>query len=146
MPPTRKRIQIGIPIRDCSGAAGGRACQGAPRELLGPAGEWTIGCAIGELGTSTGGPATWATATIWHCLGINIEGHSEMLGRNPAYRLFIGETGLVRTVGYWGRLQPNSQRRFDRLGLSAGPVSQTLWFTPQMSTITGKLAAFDRCC
>jgi len=55
------------------------------------------------------GPTVWATATIWHCLGVNAEGHSMILGGNDAashYKLFIGEGGLQCTVGYWGRFQP----------------------------------------
>ena len=28
------------------------------------------------------GPSAWATATIWHCLGINAEGHSMIVGGN----------------------------------------------------------------
>ena len=55
------------------------------------------------------GPAAWVTATMWHCLGINVEGHSMILGGNSAasnYKLFIGEGGLICTMGYWGRFQP----------------------------------------
>ena len=55
------------------------------------------------------GPAAWVTATMWHCLGINAEGHSMILGGNQAasnYKLFVGEGGLMCTMGYWGRLQP----------------------------------------
>jgi opacity protein-like surface antigen len=55
------------------------------------------------------GPAAWATATVWHCLGINAEGHSMIVGGNreaPNYKLFVGEGGLMCTMGYWGRFQP----------------------------------------
>ncbi len=55
------------------------------------------------------GPAAWVTATIWHCLGINAEGHSMILGGNQIasnYKLFIGEGGVMCTMGYWGRFQP----------------------------------------
>jgi hypothetical protein len=53
------------------------------------------------------GPAAWATATIAHCLGINVEGHSMIVGGNaPHYKLFVGEGGLICTMGYWGRFQP----------------------------------------
>jgi opacity protein-like surface antigen len=55
------------------------------------------------------GPAAWATATMWHCLGINAEGHSMIVGGNNTaqdYKLFIGEGGLMCTMGYWGRFQP----------------------------------------
>jgi hypothetical protein len=49
------------------------------------------------------GPAAWVTSTMWHCLGINAEGHS-LISSN--YKLFVGEGGLICTMGYWGRLQP----------------------------------------
>jgi hypothetical protein len=55
------------------------------------------------------GPAAWVTASIWHCLGINVEGHSMILGGNSNasnYKLFVGEGGLMCTMGYWGRFQP----------------------------------------
>jgi hypothetical protein len=56
------------------------------------------------------GPTAWATATIWHCLGINAEGHSMIVGGNQQkasnYKLFVGEGGLMCTMGYWGRFQP----------------------------------------
>lgn len=55
------------------------------------------------------GPSAWATATIWHCLGINAEGHSMIIGGNQEasnYKLFVGEGGLMCTMGYWGRFQP----------------------------------------
>ena len=47
------------------------------------------------------GPTAWATATFWHCLGINAEGHSMILGGNHEashYKLFIGEGGLICTT------------------------------------------------
>jgi hypothetical protein len=55
------------------------------------------------------GPAAWATISVWHCLGVNVEGHSLIVGGNAAaskYKLFIGEGGLMCTMGYWGRFQP----------------------------------------
>ena len=56
------------------------------------------------------GPSAWATATIWHCLGINAEGHSMIVGGGNQeasnYKLFVGEGGLMCTMGYWGRFQP----------------------------------------
>jgi opacity protein-like surface antigen len=55
------------------------------------------------------GPAVWATATMWHCLGINAELHSMIVGGNKNasdYKLFVGEGGLMCTMGYWGRFQP----------------------------------------
>ena len=84
--------------------------RGPPREVERAVREWTIGRAIGKMGTSTGwGPSAWATATMWHCLGVNVEGHSMILGGNQKasnYKLFVGEGGLMCTMGYWGRLQP----------------------------------------
>jgi opacity protein-like surface antigen len=55
------------------------------------------------------GPTAWLTTNMWHCLGINVEGHSMIVGGNkPAqnYKFFVGEGGLVCTMGYWGRFQP----------------------------------------
>jgi hypothetical protein len=55
------------------------------------------------------GPTAWVTATMWHCLGINVEGHSMVVGGNQIasnYKLFVGEGGVMCTMGYWGRLQP----------------------------------------
>jgi len=55
------------------------------------------------------GPSVWATATMWHCLGITAEGHSMIIGGNDLasrYKLFTAEGGLMCTMGYWGRLQP----------------------------------------
>ncbi len=55
------------------------------------------------------GPTAWVTATIWHCLGVNVEGHSMIVGGNgnaSNYKLFVGEGGLMCTMGYWGRFQP----------------------------------------
>jgi hypothetical protein len=40
------------------------------------------------------GPSAWATATLWHCLGINAETHSMIVGGNQLasnYKLFVGE-------------------------------------------------------
>src|ERR1700686_4756443 len=48
--------------------------------------------------TNRWGPAAWATANIWHCLGINVEGHSMVFGGNQIasnYKLFVGEGGLM---------------------------------------------------
>lgn len=67
------------------------------------------------------GPTAWATATIWHCLGINAEGHSMILGGDKAtslYKLFIGEGGLICTTGYWGRFQPISKGELGFASLS----------------------------
>lgn len=55
------------------------------------------------------GPAAWVTATLWHCLGMNVEGHSMIVGGDSYasnYKLFVGEGGLMCTMGYWGRFQP----------------------------------------
>ena len=55
------------------------------------------------------GPSAWVTATMWHCFGINVEGHSMIVGGNQLasnYKLFVGEGGLMCTMGYWGRFQP----------------------------------------
>ena len=63
----------------------------------------------GRAGINRWGPAAWVTATMWHCLGVNVEGHSMIIGGNQYssnYKLFVGEGGLMCTMGYWGRFQP----------------------------------------
>lgn len=55
------------------------------------------------------GPAAWISTNMWHCLGVNVEGHSMIVGGNRSasnYKLFVGEGGLMCTMGYWGRFQP----------------------------------------
>ena len=55
------------------------------------------------------GASAWASTTIWHCLGINAEGHSMIVGGNRVashYKLFVGEGGLMCTVRAWDRFQP----------------------------------------
>lgn len=56
------------------------------------------------------GPSAWATLTIWHDLSIIAEGHSMILGGNPAasnFKYFAGGGGLIYTSGYFGRFQPS---------------------------------------
>ncbi len=74
------------------------------------------------------GPAVWATATIWHGLGINAEGHSMILGGNQTasnYKLFIGEGGLIYTTDHWGRLQPFFKGELGFASLSHPPNGTT---------------------
>jgi len=69
------------------------------------------------------GPTAWVTATMWHCLGLNVEGHSMIFGGNKVaspYKLFIGEGGLMCTTGYWGRFQPISKGELGLASLSQG--------------------------
>src|ERR1700758_5713460 len=75
---------------------------------------WSVGGGMdyfsgdyGAAGINRWGPAAWVTATMWHCLGLNIEGHSMIWGGDTDnYKLFQGSGGLMCTMGYWGRLQP----------------------------------------
>lgn len=81
------------------------------------------------------GPAAWVTAEIWHCLGLNIEGHSMIWGGNQNasnYKLFIGEGGVMCTMGYWGRFQPiyKAQMGFASLtqpGNGSGKLHSNYW-------------------
>ena len=71
------------------------------------------------------GPTAWATATIWHCLGINAETHSMLFGGNQTaapYKLVTGEGGLMCTTGYWGRFQPISKGEIGIASLSQGGI------------------------
>jgi polysaccharide biosynthesis/export protein len=55
------------------------------------------------------GSTVWASTTIWHCLGINAEGHSMIVGGNrnaSNYKLFVGDGGLICTFGAWDRFKP----------------------------------------
>ena len=69
------------------------------------------------------GPSVWATATFWHCLGINADGHSMILCGNhraSSYKLFVAEGGLMCTSGYWGRFQPIAKGELGLASLSQG--------------------------
>jgi len=68
---------------------------------------WSGDFQAGEI--NRWGPSAWATVSLWHCLGVNAEGHSMIVGGNQNashYKLFVGEGGLMCTMGYWGRFQP----------------------------------------
>jgi hypothetical protein len=78
------------------------------------------------------GPTAWATATFWHCLGVNAEGHSMIIGGNEVasnYKLFVGEGGLMCTMGYWGRFQPIYKGEVGFASLSPGGTGlhSTYW-------------------
>ncbi len=67
------------------------------------AGDW------GNADIHRWGASAWASTSIWHCLGINAEGHSMIAGGNRIashYKLFVGEGGLMCTVRAWDRFQP----------------------------------------
>ena len=88
---------------------------GKGKEILPPI-RWSAGAGMDYFSGDWGhgdinrwGPAAWVTATMWHCLGINVEGHSMIIGGNSVasnYKLFVGEGGVICTMGYWGRFQP----------------------------------------
>src|SRR5579863_4975616 len=68
---------------------------------------WSGDWGAGDI--NRGGATAWASTTIWHCLGINTEGHSMILAGNQKasnYKLFVGEAGLMCTVGAWDRFKP----------------------------------------
>jgi hypothetical protein len=54
------------------------------------------------------GPSAWATADLWHGLGINAEGHSMIIGGSRAseYKYFVGEGGLIYTYHHWRSVRP----------------------------------------
>jgi opacity protein-like surface antigen len=82
------------------------------------------------------GPAAWATASIWHGLGITAEGHSMILGGNQEasnYKLFVGEGGAIYTIDHWGRLQPYIKGELGYASLSR-PESSTGHFHSTFST------------
>src|SRR3954452_18786337 len=77
---------------------------------------WSVGAGMdywsGDWGAgdiNRWGGTAWASTTIWHCFGLNAEGHSMILAGNQRaskYKLFIGEGGLICTVGAWDRVHP----------------------------------------
>ena len=56
------------------------------------------------------GPSAWLTVNLWRGFGINIDGHSMILGTggsaNDHYKYFVGEGGLIYTYRGWRTVQP----------------------------------------
>ena len=107
-------VAVAVFLTSISGLAQVVPAAGKGRGL--PSVNWSVGAGMDYMSgdwrrgdINRWGPAAWATATLWHCLGVTAEGHSMIVGGNSAasnYKLFIGEGGLQCTMGYWGRFQP----------------------------------------
>ncbi len=60
-------------------------------------------------GVSRFGPALWITDQLWHGVGINLEGHSMILGGgapSPKYKYFVGEGGVIYKYEKYPRFTP----------------------------------------
>lgn len=70
------------------------------------------------------GPSAWATLTIWQGLGINVEGHSMIIGGNDiasSYKYFVGEGGLIYINRHWRSIQPFAKAELGFGSLSHPP-------------------------
>lgn len=55
------------------------------------------------------GPSAWASADLWHGLGINAEFHSMIAGGSrpsSQFKYFVGEGGLMYTYLHWRKFNP----------------------------------------
>ena len=55
------------------------------------------------------GPSVWASADIWHGLGVNMEVHSMIAGGSapsPRFKYVVGEGGLMYTYHHWKKINP----------------------------------------
>ena len=60
-------------------------------------------------GVSRFGPSVWVTDEFWHGIGVNIEGHSMIMGGgapSPKYKYFVGEGGLIYNYYKYRRFTP----------------------------------------
>lgn len=77
----------------------------------------------GDWGSSVHrfGPAVWASADIWHGLGINLEGHSMLAGgSDPSsrFKYYVGEGGLMYTYHRWRKFNPYAKAEMGFASLS----------------------------
>jgi len=66
------------------------------------------------------GPSAWASADLWHGLGINVEGHSMIFGgtNSSQYKYFVGEGGLMYTYHHWRMFRPYGKAELGFASLS----------------------------
>jgi len=68
------------------------------------------------------GPAAWVSADIWHGIGVNVEGHSMILGDwnslDPHYKYFSGQGGLMYTYHHWRKIRPFAKAQIGYASLS----------------------------
>lgn len=60
-------------------------------------------------GVNRFGPSAWFSTGIWKDLGINLEGHSMILGGgvpSPGYKYYVGEAGPMYTFHHFRNIQP----------------------------------------
>ena len=83
------------------------------------------------------GPSAWVTADISHGVGVNLEGHSMIVGGripNPSYKYFVGEGGVIYTYHRWRTIRPfvkgeigYASLSFPRTGLSYSHQDERTW-------------------
>jgi hypothetical protein len=71
------------------------------------------------------GPAAWATADVWHGIGIGVEGHSMILGGggddNADYKYFGADGGIVYTYHRWRTIRSYAKGEAGFASLSFPP-------------------------
>jgi hypothetical protein len=84
------------------------------------------------------GPSAWLTADIWHGFGINVEGHSMIVGggnnASDHYKYFAGKGGLIYTYHRWTTIRPYAKAEagyaslsFPSTGLSYTHQNEHIW-------------------
>jgi opacity protein-like surface antigen len=84
------------------------------------------------------GPYAWTTIDLRHGFGINIDGHSMILGTggnaNNHYKYFAGEGGVIYTVRRWNTIRPfvkaeagYASLSFPNLGLPYTHQNEHIW-------------------
>jgi opacity protein-like surface antigen len=79
-------------------------------------------------GVTRFGPSAWFSTEIWHGIGINMEGHSMILGGgppSPRYKYWVGEGGVMYTNHHFKRISPyaKAEEGFASLSFPHKPTS-----------------------
>ena len=72
-------------------------------------------------GVSRFGPCAWITDEFWHGMGVNIEGHSMIIGGSypsASYKYFVGEGGFIYNYHHFQRLTPFAKAELGFASLS----------------------------
>jgi opacity protein-like surface antigen len=88
------------------------------------------------------GPSAWATAEIWHGLGINAEGHTMIFGGSvpsDRYKYFVGEGGAIYNYHHWRTITPYAKVEwgFASLSFPTAPNSPTKHNTRDTKALGG---------
>jgi opacity protein-like surface antigen len=82
-------------------------------------------------GVSRFGPSVWVTDEFWHGIGINIEGHSMIIGGgapSPKYKYFVGEGGFIYNYYRYPKFTPFAKAEIGFASLSF-PHNPTATYT-----------------